>query len=92
MKNIYSLATTPVADSGWINGTSNKEYSDWVVYTYFHIENGQPIANFKVLDKDFSNNPPLFETDSYQELEEWIESHKEEIQEQINKKVKKYKQ
>lgn len=89
--DIYSLATTPLKSSDWINGTSNKEYSNWVLYTYFRIKNGQPVANFKVLDKNWSKNPPLFETDSYQELEEWIALHEDEIQKQIQDKLKKYK-
>ena len=90
MKNIYSLSSTFLADSGWINGTSNKEYSDWIVDTFFYIKDGQPMAHFKVLDCNWSKNPPLFETDSYQELEKWVEEHKEEIQKQIDKKVKRY--
>jgi hypothetical protein len=89
MENIYSLATNYLKSSGWINGTSNMEFSDWVLYTYFHIENGQPVAHFKVLDSNFSKNPPLFETNSYQELEKWVEEHDEELQRQIQDKLNK---
>lgn len=89
MEDIHTLATNPLASSDWINGTSNKEYSDWVLYTYFSIKNGQPVAYFRVLDKYWSQNPSLFETDSYQELEKWVELHNEEIQKQIEDKLNK---
>ena len=89
MEKIYSLATTFLANSGWINGTSNMEYSDWVLYTYFSIKNGQPTAHFQVLDKNWSKNPPLFETDDYSELEKWVESHRDELQKQIQDKLAK---
>lgn len=86
--DIYSLATTPLADSGWINNTTNKEYSDWVLYVYFYIKDGQPAADFEIMDKDFSKNPPLFKTNSYQELEEWVKAHEDELQKQIQNKLK----
>lgn len=89
MKDIYSGTTTPLADSGWINGTSNKEYSDWTVDTFFYIKDGQPMAHFKVLDSYWSKNPPLFETDNYSELEEWVKAHDAEIQKQIQDKLNK---
>lgn len=87
MTDITALATDYLAMSEPLLGTSNHVFSDWVVYTYFKIENGVPVAHFDVRDKMFSSNS-LFETDSYKELEEWVSAHSEEIQEQINKKKK----
>lgn len=89
MEDIYSSVISPLAKSNQINGTSNRVYSNWVLYTHFRIKNGQPVAYFKVLDRHWSKNPPLFETDSYQELEKWVELHKEEIQKQIEDKLNK---
>lgn len=89
LSRIGSLATNSLMDSGWVNGKI--EFSNWVLYTYFYIENGKPMASFKVLDGNFSKNPPLFETDSYQELEKWVEEHKDEIQKQIQDKINKRK-
>lgn len=89
MEDIHALSIDPLARVNWINGTSNTEYSDWMLYTHFSIKDDQPVARFEVLDEYLSKNPPLFKTNSYQELEKWIELHREEIQKQLEKKLKK---
>jgi hypothetical protein len=87
MTDITALTSDYLAMSEPLLETSNRVFSDWVVYTFFKIEKGIPVAHFEVRDKMFSHNT-LFETDSYKELEDWVSAHSEEIQEQINKNKK----
>lgn len=89
MTNITALATDYLSMSEPLLGTSNRVFSDWVVYTYFKIEEGVPTAYFDVRDKMFSSNT-LFKTNNYKKLEEWVAAHSEEIQNQIEKKKKEW--
>lgn len=83
--DISAYSSTYIACSENLLGTSNCVFSDWVIATFFKIENDIPVAHFSVRDKMFSSNT-LFETNDYKELKKWIEEHSTEIQSQIDKK------
>ena len=85
--DITAYSSTFIAKSECLLGTSNCEFSNWVVSAFFKIENDTPVAYFEVHDNLFSNTV-LFKTNDYRELKKWIEKHKEEIQNQIDSKAK----
>jgi len=89
IKSIRSYDETPIASSGWLLGTSNCVFSDWQVQTYFSIKDKKPIATFVVTPKMFSHEV-LFKTDSYEELEKWVNKHLEEINSQVQTKKNKW--
>lgn len=78
-----------LAHSEDLLGTSNNVSSEWQLYTYFYIKDKKPYVKYNVYDKLFSDTL-LFSTDSHEELEKWINEHREELQAQINKRVEKW--
>lgn len=94
INSIGGYDETSIACSEWLLGTSNCVFSDWQVKTYFSIKDKKPVATFVVAPERFSREV-LFETDSYEELEKWVNKHLEEIDSQIqtkkNKWIEKYK-
>lgn len=89
LQNIYAYNSTHIACSENLLGTSNRVFSDWVIASFFKIENDIPVVHFSVEDKMFSSNT-LFETNDYKELKKWIEEHSAEIQSQIDIKKDKW--
>ena len=87
--NITACNFDYIAKSENLLGTSNLVFTDWVVCTFFKIENDVPVAHFTVCDKMFSSNV-LFETNNYKELKNWIKEHSKEIKEQIDSKAKEW--
>ena len=87
--DISAYSSNPIARSEFLLGTSNCVFSDWVIQTWFKIENDIPVAHFAVVDKMFSSNV-LFETNDYKELKQWIEGHSKEIQAQIDVKKERW--
>ena len=54
--------------------------SEWNVGCHFSIKDEQPYVLFRVYPRAFANwKECLFECDSYKELKQWLEDHKEEI-------------
>lgn len=89
LNRIGAYDETPIASSEWLLGTSNCVFSDWQVQTYFSIKDKKPVATFVVAPKMFSHEA-LFKTDSYEELEKWVNEHLEEIDSQIQTKKDKW--
>ena len=87
--DISAYSSNPIARSEFLLGTSNCVFSDWVIQTWFKIENDSPVAHLAVVDKMFSSNV-LFETNDYKELKQWIEGHSKEIQAQIDVKKERW--
>lgn len=89
IKEIWGYSETPIANSEWLLGTSNHVFSDWKVQTYFSIKDKKPVATFVVAPEAFSKEV-LFKTDSYEELEKWVNEHLEEIDSQVQSKKDKW--
>lgn len=94
-RRAHSLEINFLAHSEDLAETSNTVSTNWALYTFFKIgEDKKPHAYYEVRDRMLSENT-LFNTESYEELEEWIAQHKAEIQKQIDEKaeewLKKYK-
>lgn len=87
--SIDAACFNPIARSEYLLNTSNLVYTDWQLNVFFGIKDKKPYAYYEVTDKDYSSNV-LFETDSYDALEKWIEDHMEEIQDQIDTKADKW--
>ena len=86
----HSLEICYLAHSENLAGTSNTVRTDQALYTFFRIgEDKKPHAFYEIRDRLFSENT-LFETESYEELEEWIAQHNVEIQKQIDEKAEKW--
>lgn len=89
IKDIRGYNEAPIASSDWLLGTSNCVFSDWQVQTHFSIKDKKPVATFVVVPKMFSHEV-LFKTDSYEELEKWVNEHLEEINSQVQTKKDKW--
>lgn len=87
-KDLITLfQTNPIASEPYENGSSNNYYTNYVVETYvsIDIENSKVKTIFEIKEKMFGKET-IFETCSIDELKNWIEEHKNELQEQINSK------
>ena len=89
LNSIRGYDETPIACSENLLGTSNCVFSDWQIRTHFSIEDKKPVATFVVIPKMFSHEV-LFKTDSYEELEKWVNEHLEEINSQVQTKKDKW--
>ena len=89
LNRIWAYDETSIASSEQLLGTSNCVFSDWKVQTYFSIKDKKPVATFVVAPKAFSREV-LFKTDSYEELEKWVNDHLEEINSQVQTKKDKW--
>ena len=89
LNRIRAYDETPIAHSEWLLGTANCVFSDWRVQSHFSIKDKKPVVRFEVVPNMFSHDP-LFKTDSYEELEKWINEHLEEIYSQVQAKEDKW--
>ena len=81
--NIRAFNSSFLAHSESLLGTSNTASSDWCIRSFFSIKDKKPYARFIISTKLFGGDT-LFETDNYEELENWIEEHISEISTQID--------
>ena len=88
--NSHALATEYLAKSDYLLETSNMVFSDWVLYTFFRNNNGKITATYAVMKKMKKKKKPLFETNDYEELKNWVDSHSKELEEQIQTKEKEW--
>lgn len=88
--NSHALATEYLAKSDYLLETSNMVFSDWILYTFFRNNNGVITATYAVMKKMCSIEKPLFETNDFEKLKSWVNSHSKELEEQIQTKEKEW--
>lgn len=81
--NISAVNNAHIVRSESLLGTSNTASSDWCIRSFFSIKDKKPYVRFEITTKLFGGDT-LFETDNYEELENWIEAHMSEISNQID--------
>lgn len=81
--DIRAFNSSFLAHSESLLKTSNTASSDWCIRSFFSIKDKKPYVRFEITTKLFGGDT-LFETDNYEELENWIEAHMSEISNQID--------